>query len=242
MRIPRLFHPQPLAGLERVLLSDEAFGHAVRVLRLREGDPLRLFDGSGGEYTAELERVERREAWVRIGAFDAVERESPLRVWLGQGLSRGERMEIAIQKAVELGVSRITPLQVARSVVRLDEQKARKRQARWNEVAVAACEQSGRNRLPTIDPPQPLGSWLTPHDGPRLLLDPADGIRLADLSPPESGQVSVLVGPEGGLDETERALARQHGWQPVRLGPRVLRTETAPLAILAALQVLWGDL
>jgi 16S rRNA (uracil1498-N3)-methyltransferase len=240
---PRLFHPLPLAADTEVVLDPVAAGHAVRVLRLAPGAPLVLFDGLGGEYAATLLAVGKRGASARVGALRAREAESPLDLTLAQGIARGERMDLVVQKSVELGVRRLQPLVTARCQVRLDAERSAHRVQHWRGVVRAACEQSGRNRLPEVLPPQAFGTWLagTGDAGLRLVLDPGAPRGLRELPPPD-GAVLLLVGPEGGLDEAELAATRAAGWVPVRLGPRVLRTETAGLAALAALQALWGDL
>ncbi|MGM0476327.1 MAG: 16S rRNA (uracil(1498)-N(3))-methyltransferase [Pseudomonadota bacterium] len=244
MAAPRIFQPGPLAearaaGAE-IELGAEAVRHLGRVLRLGPGDAVRLFDGHGGEYAATLTALDKRAGRARLDAFDDRESESPLTLELVQGLAKGERMDVAIRKAVELGVTRIVPVATARSVVRLDGERADKRHAHWRGVIIAACEQCGRNRLPELAPVTPLPEWLaTPRQG--VVLDPEGGTGLTDLAAP-SGPVSLLVGPEGGLTDDELARAEAAGLHRLRLGPRVLRTETAPLAALTAVQTLWGDL
>ncbi len=244
MAAPRIFQPGPLAEARaagnEVELGAEAVRHLGRVLRLGPGDAVRLFDGHGGEYAATLTALDKRAGRARLDAFDERESESPLTLELVQGLAKGERMDFAIRKAVELGVTRIVPVATARSVVRLDGERAEKRHAHWRGVIVAACEQCGRNRLPELAPVTALTEWLaTPRQG--LVLDPEGGDGLRALAAPD-GPVSLLVGPEGGLDAAELDRAEAAGLRRLRLGPRVLRTETAPLAALAAVQTLWGDL
>lgn len=244
MAAPRIFQPGPLAearaaGAE-IELGAEAVRHLGRVLRLGPGDAVRLFDGHGGEYAATLTALDKRAGRARLDAFDDRESESPLTLELVQGLAKGERMDVAFQKAVELGVDRIVPVTTERSVVRLDGERALKRHAHWRGVLIAACEQSGRNRIPELDPLQTLTEWLRqPRQG--FVLDPEGGSSLQTQALPD-GPVSLLVGPEGGLGPGEINRAIEAGLRPLRLGPRVLRTETAPLAALAALQTLWGDL
>lgn len=243
MKPPRLYLPTTLAAGALVALDANAFNHAVRVLRLRVGDALTLFDGHGGEYVAELVAVERRAATARVLAARAREAESPLRVVLAQGVSKGERMDYTLQKAVELGVAAVQPLLAERSVVQLDGERLARRVEHWQGVLVAACEQSGRNRVPPLAAPARLGDWLAAGggEGLRLLLDPQAGTGLRALPAP-GGAVTLLIGPEGGLGDGEIAAATAAGWQGVHLGPRVMRTETAGVAALAALQALWGDL
>jgi 16S rRNA (uracil1498-N3)-methyltransferase len=219
--------------------------HVARVLRLASGDALTLFNGDGAEYDAVVARVAGDAVTVRVGDARGCSRESPLEIVLGQALSSGERMDYTVQKAVELGVAAIQPLAAARSVVRLTGERAEKRVAHWQAVVVSACEQSGRNRVPPVAPVAELAAWLArPAAGGagalRLLLSPAGATRLRDLPQP-AASIMLLAGPEGGFTPEEEAAARHCGFTPVRLGPRVLRTETAAVAALAALQALWGD-
>lgn len=240
MREIRIHHPEPLADSTTVSLSDTARRHVSSVLRLRDGAAIVLFDGSGREWPAVLE--DARHGTARTGA--AVERatESPLAVTLVQGIARGERMDWAIQKAVELGVTRIVPVDTERGGVRLDAARAAKRHAHWQGVVIAACEQSGRARVPTVDAPTALRKALPGLGGVLLVLDPAANLPLA-AAPVEHGRgVSLLVGPEGGFSATELTDIIAAGGIGVRLGPRVLRTETAGVAALAALQTSFGDL
>lgn len=223
------------------MLPETTAHHVLRTLRLRTGDALALFDGTGGEWHGTLGTVSRERVEVRLTHFKAVARESPLQCLLAQGLSSGERMDYTLQKAVELGVHAIQPLATRRSVVRLDEARAARRLAHWREVVISACEQCGRDRIPEVMPLVALDAWLTRTHGTRvLLLDPAAAMRLADLPRPAGAQW-LLAGPEGGFDPDERAAVLAAGGTGIHLGPRVLRTETAALAALAAMQALWGD-
>lgn len=242
MTAPRLFCTGPLAAGD-YLLPDAAAHHAARVLRLSAGDPLVLFDGAGGEWPARIVSIARDAVRVNVEAHASVERESPLAVTLVQALQAADKMDYTVQKAVELGVSRIVPVEARRSVVRLDGARADKRVQHWRQVAVAACEQCGRNRVPEIASILPLEralSGLPAADGAlRLTLDPRAGRALAAM--PRPAAATLLIGPEGGFDERELMLADAHAFAGVRLGPRVLRTETAGLAAMAAMQALWGD-
>jgi 16S rRNA (uracil1498-N3)-methyltransferase len=212
-------------------------------LRLRVGDPLTLFDGEGGEYDATIEEIRRDTVTVSVHEHRPVERESALSLTLAQGISRGERMDWVVQKATELGVSRIAPLFTERSVVRLDAQQAQRKVQHWRSIAVAACEQCGRNRIPRIEAPRGLFEFLeqSASDDTRLLLSPGAGLRIRDISGLKAS-AAVLIGPEGGLDETEHEAALARGYTAVQLGPRVLRTETAAVTALSLLQQTFGDL
>ena len=240
---PRIYFPEPLRTGERRTLSGDRHHHVARVLRLKPGAGVTLFDGRGGEYGAVIEELGRREAVLRVGEHRDMERESPLAVRLAQGIGRGERTDFAIQKAVELGVAEIVPLLTRRGVVKLDADRARRRLAHWQGIVVHACQQSGRNRLPSLHPVTALDEWLAgrPADGPSLVLDPhaSTGIDGLDY---RGGTVTLLIGPEGGLEPREREAASAAGFRAVRLGPRTLRTETAAVAALGALQSRWGDL
>lgn len=243
MRVPRVYSSLPLSIGSRVSLEERAFQYLVRVLRLRPGAELWLFDGQGAEYQAVLEVVAKRAAEVRI--LERIERhlESPLQIILGQGISRGERMDYALQKAVELGVSRIIPLFTERSAVNLSGGRIGKRLRHWQGVAISACEQCGRNYLPPVEAPRSLAAFLGDcHAGLAVLLDPRSHRPLKELPPPSDRRLVLLIGPEGGLNEAEIKQALRVGFINVSLGPRVLRTETATVAALTALQLLWGDL
>lgn len=217
--------------------------HVAHVLRLAAGDVVILFDGQGNVFDGEIEKCARGEVSVRVRGERQEDRESPLQVILAQAVSSGERMDYTIQKAVELGVTAIQPLMAERCVVRLAGERATKRGAHWQAVVAAACEQCGRNRVPQVAPLLPLRSWLEQpaHAAElRLLLLPGAPAGLRQLSRP-AGPVTVLAGPEGGLTDAEAGDAVRAGFTPLRLGPRVLRTETAAVALLAAMQALWGD-
>ncbi len=239
---PRLYCDLPLSPGAEIALPEAAARHAVTVLRLQPGDTLSLFNGEGGEYEANLVAVSKREARVRLTGYHALERESPLQVTLALGISAGERMDYSLQKATELGVTAIQPLATERSVVKLAGERADKRLQHWQHVVIAACEQCGRNRVPPVAPVQKLFSYLAAVDRSRrlLLLSPEAAAPMKRIAP--AGGVVLLVGAEGGLAPSEHAAAVAHGFEAVNLGPRILRTETAPLAALAVLQALWGDL
>ncbi len=241
MAVPRFHVFGRLSPGSLYALPAEPARHAAQVLRLRAGDAIILFNGEGGEYGARIEDIRRAEVVARVHDHNAAERESPLQVHLAQGISSGERMDYTLQKAVELGVAGIQPLAMLRSVVKLDAERARRRTQHWQQVASAACEQCGRNRVPEVHAPLALEHWLAAQpSGDKLMLAPDGESGLADLPPP-AGTLWLLAGPEGGFDARESALARAAGFRALRLGPRILRTETAALAALAGMQALWGD-
>lgn len=237
MRLSRFFIDTPLSlGLQQL---PEAPAHYIsRVLRLNVGAAVQLFDGSGTEYRGELAEVGKKQVAVTLREQFAGLPESKLRIHLGQGLSRGERMDWAIQKATELGVAEITPIVSERCEVRLNDERADKRLAHWRQVAISACEQCGRSVIPIIHPPMSLPDWLKLEAELKLVLHPV-AEPLSAHSPPDT--LAFLIGPEGGLTDSEVELARSTGFQPARLGPRVLRTETAPVVALSLAQQLWGD-
>jgi 16S rRNA (uracil1498-N3)-methyltransferase len=237
----RIYLQDALAVDARLALPEAAARHVGQVLRMRPGELITLFNGAGGEYDAVIESVERRAVQVRVENFREAERESALALTLAQCVSKGERMDYTIQKAVELGVATIVLLLSARSVVKLDGERWEKKLEHWRGVAISACEQSGRTALPQITPLQKLDAWLAAAGtGPRLVLAPGGRRGLKELPPAPAA--TLLVGPEGGLSDEEIALALHRGFTAIGLGPRVLRTETAGVAALAALQALWGDL
>jgi 16S rRNA (uracil1498-N3)-methyltransferase len=284
--MPRFYCDLPLTPGHHVALPDAVARHAIGVLRLRAGEEVALFNGDGAEYVGVLENAGGKGASVRLLERRQLDRESPLRVVLAQGISSGERMDFTLQKAVEMGVAAIEPLLMRRTVVRLSDEKALHRRKHWQGVVVSACEQCGRNRIPAVAEIQEFVAWMrirspvlrppathalpssfgagrrclqNPPRAPdrkgdieqlalndipkgylRLLLDPQGDVRLSDLPPPVV-PVLLLAGPEGGIDPAERRLALASGFHGLRLGSRILRTETAPLAALAAMQAVWGD-
>ena len=244
MTSPRFFCPLPLVSGACVDLPESAARHAARALRLGPGDAVVLFDGGGGEYACRIVEVTRRGVTVEVGEHSARECESPLQLTLVQALQSGDKMDFTVQKAVELGVAGIVPVLSRRSVLRLSGERAERRVEHWRGIVGAACEQSGRNRLPEVAAIVPLERWLAQPPAPgvcRLMLDPRAALSLSDLPRPPDGRVELLIGAEGGLAPEEMDLALLAGFVAVRLGPRVLRTETAGMAALAALQSLWGD-
>ncbi|HTH59451.1 MAG TPA: 16S rRNA (uracil(1498)-N(3))-methyltransferase [Paraburkholderia sp.] len=244
--VPRFFVGIALRTDAVVLLPDEVTRH-VQVLRLAPGDPVALFNGDGGEFAAQIVSVEKRAATVRVGERRDIEAEPPYRLTLAQGIAGSDKMDWLIEKAVELGASRFVPLQTARGVVRLSGERAQRRHAHWQRIVQSACEQCGRNRLPEVAPSREFGAWLdalaaAPADGElRVLLSPRASMPFAAL--PDAaprGDITLLIGPEGGLSPQEEDAARACGFTAVGLGPRVLRTETAGIAVLAALAGRWG--
>lgn len=243
MMTPRFFCGIPLVAGQAVTLPAPVAHHADRVLRLRSGDEVVLFNGRGGEYAGRIEGPSR-VGRVRLDAWRPIEREPQLAITLGQALPATEKMEWIVQKAVELGVTEIAPIVTARSIVRLSGERASKRIAHLQQIAVAACEQCGRNTVPAVRELRALPDFLgQPGEGPstRLVLEPAAGVRVAMISQPLP-RVILLVGPEGGLTEEELDAARSMGFVALALGPRMLRTETAGLAAAVALLSRWGDI
>ncbi|MDD2885637.1 MAG: 16S rRNA (uracil(1498)-N(3))-methyltransferase [Dechloromonas sp.] len=241
MNLPRFYCREALSPGAHLELPEPVARHAVRVLRLPPGAVMVLFDGRGGEYLAHIQRIERDRVYAELADWREIERESPLPITLVQALQAGDKMDFTIQKAVELGVRDVVPVESRRSVLRLSGERAAKRVAHWQGVAASACEQCGRNQVPLVAPLERLENWLA-RPAPavlRLMLAPDAEESLADLQEP--GPVQLLIGAEGGLDPQEVLAARQAGFRAVRLGPRVLRTETAGLAALAVMQALWGD-
>jgi 16S rRNA (uracil1498-N3)-methyltransferase len=215
--------------------------HLARALRMQAGDTLILFDGSGGEYPATISAVGKKEVSIVTGTHSAREVESPLSIHLGIAVSRGDRMDWVVQKATELGVSTITPLVTERSEVKLKGERAGKKLRHWQQIAISACEQCGRNRIPQLAPLTPIKAWVsaTKADRKLVLHHRAINARVNDAVP---SSLALLIGPEGGLSEEEIGLAESADYQSLQLGPRVLRTETAPLAAIALLQAKWGDM
>lgn len=239
MQRPRFFTRQALAAGTLVTLEAEPARHISRTLRMGAGDRLVLFNDSGSEFPGTIDAADKRTVTVRCGEPSAIDRESPLALELGLAISRGDRVDWAVQKATELGVSRITLLLTARGL-KLPPERRAKKHGHWQRIAESACEQCGRNRVPPVSEPQPLDQWLARVDAPlRLILDPRAEPRAL---PAYAGAVALLCGPEGGLEEEEVTRAQAAGFGTLALGPRILRTETAPLAALAVLQARWGDL
>lgn len=250
MRETRVFVDLPIKVGATLQLPGTAARHVARVLRLRVNSPLTVFDGRGGEYSAKIIRIRGDDVIIEIETHHAIERESSRPLVLLQGISRGERMDLVVQKATELGVTHIVPVNCQRSVVQLADERAEKRVLHWQSIALAACEQCGRNRPPLIGAVQSLSEAIASLQSTgtqsvlwRGILDPDAGqgpAQWLQTIQPSDG-IAILIGPEGGLDTSEIALARAQAFVSIRLGPRILRTETAALAALAAIQSLAGD-
>jgi len=243
MRIPRIHVDHDLRPGREVLLPDQAGEHVARVLRLERGAPLILFNGDGYEFDAALASLAKHAVTAEIGQKRTVDRESALPLTLVQAIARGEKMDWILQKATELGVARIVPVVTDRTEVKLDAERAERRMAHWRGVLASACEQCGRNRLPDLEPPQALDRWLAAlGDAPalRLALLPEGDVTLRQFPQMDNGAI-LAIGPEGGFTANDVALLTQAGFHGLRLGPRILRTETAGLAALAALQAIFGD-
>jgi 16S rRNA (uracil1498-N3)-methyltransferase len=240
---PRFYCPGDLSQGATPDLPQAAAHHAARVLRLNVGDPVVLFNGQGGESSGQVHIITKSRVAVRIGARLAREAESPVAISLVQGLSARERMDFTVQKAVELGVTEIFPVETRRSVMRLAQERAERRVEHWQNLAISACEQCGRNRVPVIHPVTGLADWLGAHPSTqaelRVILSAAAAMRLRELTP--ATRVQLLAGPEGGFTPEEAEMAQACDFTAVRLGPRILRTETAAIAALAAIHTLWGD-
>ena len=240
MRNPRIFCEQPLQADSSITLPDSAANHVGRVLRMKAGEPLILFNGTGGAWQGAVESMSKKAVTVKLSSFIAADAQSPLTIELGQSLSRGERMDYVIQKATEVGVTSITPLWSERCEVKLKTERLDKRRQHWQKVAISACEQSGRNIIPTINAPMKMEQWLSSRKTQlNVVLHHRASKKLSDFAPANS--ISLLIGPEGGLTSYEIELAERQQFNALALGPRVLRTETAPVVAISLLQYLWGD-
>jgi len=247
MRNPRIYQNTPLAVNETITLNEDAFGHTVRVLRLKEGDTVTLFNGQEnqgkyGDFQCELTQVTKKSAQVIIKSFTEKNIESPLNIHLGQGVSRGDRMDFTLQKSVELGVNTITPLFTERCGVKLTGERLQKKIDQWQKIVISACEQSGRCIVPVVKPALHLSDWLAQKTSAlKLNLHPKAQHSIMNL-PQDNDRVRLLIGPEGGLNDDEIIQANGSGFIDVLLGPRVLRTETAALTAITALQCRYGDI
>ena len=242
MRIPRIYLPSQLILGQSIELTDHAFQHAIKVLRLKQNAKLILFNGEGVEVSAAVETINKKNASVIITEELHSTPESNLYIHLALGISKGERMDFAIQKAVELGVTEITPLFTEHCVVNLDEKRTQKRLQHWHGIIVSACEQSGRNVLPILNTTNTLMKWADSTNDLSLVFDPLSTSTLKIITPEES-KINIVIGPEGGLSSQEISeLDKRSNFQSVKFGPRVLRTETAAVSAITAAQLLWGDL
>jgi 16S rRNA (uracil1498-N3)-methyltransferase len=242
MRLTRSHVDAPLQVGNEITLPDDVTAHLLRVLRLQEGDACVLFNGDGHDYDARIATIGKREARAQVLSSRRVDNESPLRITLLQGIARGEKMDWILQKATELGVARFLPVSSDRSEVKLDAQRADKRLAHWRGIVVSACEQSGRALVPDVSAPQALAQAAGLRTGPGFILDPFAQASLASLQPETFRECTIAIGPEGGWSPRDREHLLAAGFQGLRLGPRVLRTETAGIAAIAALQARCGDL
>jgi 16S rRNA (uracil1498-N3)-methyltransferase len=244
MSITRLFVVSDLRPGQQLQLDAEQTRYIGRVLRLRAGDSVSVFNGQGGEFTATAESIKKNSAVLLIGEQSDAATESHLKVHLVQGISRGDRMDFVVQKATELGVKRITPVLTEYGVIKLDADRAAKRRDHWQRIAASACEQSGRTRPPLVDVPMRLNAWFgdrTKEADTDLILQPDATAALTSLPVPVT-KICLLIGPEGGFSNTEYEDAKIAGFAAVSLGPRIMRTETAAVAALAVVQSMWGDL
>jgi 16S rRNA (uracil1498-N3)-methyltransferase len=243
MHLPRCYLPQTLVEGAIHGLGEQSAHHITRVLRLRPGASIRVFDGQGSEHEAIIREARRVQVTVELGKAVVSVPEPRIAITLAQGIPRGDRMDLILQKAVELGVTTVQPLWTERSQSRTTGERLAKRVRHWQGVVISACEQCGRATLPTLETPVEYHAWVADnhrHDG-RILLDPEAALALGDMRLPGNA-ILLLVGPEGGISAAESAQAMAAGFSTVRLGPRILRTETAALAMIAGLQTLWGDL
>lgn len=242
MRIPRIYHPELLSTGVEIYLSDDAANHVGRVLRMSNGQALQLFDGSNQVFDAIITEASKKTVKVSILDGKLSDHESPLNLHLGQVMSRGEKMEFTIQKSVELGVNTITPLLSERCGVKLDIERLEKKLQQWKKIAISACEQCGRNRIPEVRPVMSLETWCAENDGSlKLNLHPRASHSINTLPLPVE-KVRLLIGPEGGLSAEEIEMTAKYQFTDILLGPRVLRTETTALTAITALQVRFGDL
>lgn len=241
MRKPRIYSAQPLTSGATLALEEGPSVHIARALRMRADDSLVLFDGRGSEWPAHIRQVDKKAVTVTLGERSERSCESPLHIHVGIAISRGDRMDWIIQKATELGVSAITPLRSERSEVKLKGERAEKKLRHWQQIAISACEQCGRNTLPQLDALAQLTDWASAVDAHRKYVLHHRASATAKISEIPSS-IALLIGPEGGLTDAEIAGSEQAGFSALALGPRVLRTETAPLAAIAILQARWGDM
>lgn len=240
MRIPRIYLDQILDSGNTIQLSAEAHRHVVNVLRLREGDRLIVFNAQGKEFNAHIDKIEKKQTAITIEQQQENNTTSLLHIELGISLIKNDKLDFAIQKAVELGVACITPLAADRSTIKLDSKREIKRQVHWQGIIQNACEQSGRNILPELNSLQTISNWLDSSTTPGIIFEPRATLSLDKLK--SSDKIRIVIGPEGGFNKQELERITRHGFNQVKLGPRILRAETAAITAIAALQLLWGDL
>ncbi len=239
----RIYQAMSLSSPAVIELDQKASHHVARVLRLQVNEPLIIFNGQGGEYRGTIVEINKKHVTVKLETYDARNAESPLKIYLAQGISRGEKMDYTIQKAVELGVTQIFPLFTERCNVKLDQERSEKRLHHWQSIVISACEQSGRNCVPEVAAPQTLDTWLAAKQGDHcFVLSPNAEHSLKKQTITAPASIVLLIGPEGGLSQREIAQAIEKGYLPLNLGPRILRTETAALAAITAIQCMAGDM
>jgi 16S rRNA (uracil1498-N3)-methyltransferase len=242
MRIPRIYVNESLSIGSEFVLPKDATRHLISVLRVKVGQSVTIFNGEGGEYTGSLINANKNNSTISINQFLAVERESKLKTHLAIGVSRGDRMDWIIQKTTELGVTEITPIFTERTEVKLSGSRLEKKLSHWQQIAISSCEQNQRNFIPSINKTLSFSNWIESNpNGLKLLMHHQSNSGLSELSPKEDKMV-LMVGPEGGLSDAEISTAKAAGYYSISMGPRILRTETAPIAALSILQSLWGDM
>jgi len=246
MRLPRIYLDQTLRKDAIYELTDDSAHHIITVLRMRKGQQLILFNGQGGQFTAEIVCTAKKRVEIRAGEYYPINLESALKITLAQGISRGQRMDYTIQKSVELGVTCIVPVITEFCAVHLNNERMLKKYDHWKKIIVGACEQSGRNKIPLLEEVQNIEDWVSQNSDQhtnklKLILQPESGLQLSKLDRAVE-HLTLLVGPEGGFSQREYELAQKNGYQGLKLGPRILRTETAALAAISMCQTLWGDI
>lgn len=240
MRIPRVYLNTPLTVGENVTLSEDAHRHVVNVLRLKIGNELILFNGCGNEFQSIIVSIEKKITTVEVLNEKIDFSTAALKIDLGISLIKNDKFDFAVQKAVELGVSSITPLTATRSTIKLDQKRSTKRLAHWQGIIESACEQSGQNKLPTINSVSSIKQWLQSSNTAGIIFEPTSSMTLSSLTIDK--EIRIIIGPEGGFTENELEVVGQHNFSKIKLGPRVLRAETAAIAAITSLQLLWGDL
>jgi 16S rRNA (uracil1498-N3)-methyltransferase len=242
MRLPRIYLDQTLRKDAIYELTDDSAHHVIAVLRMRKGQQLILFNGQGGQFTAEIVSTVKKRVVIQVGEYYPINLESELNITLAQGISRGQQMDYTIQKSVELGVARIVPVITEFCTVHLNNERMLKRHHHWKKIIIGACEQSGRTKIPLLEKVQNVEDWISQDTNKlKLILHPESGLPLSNLDKLVE-HLTLLIGPEGGFSQLEYKLAQKNGYQGLKLGPRILRTETAALAAISMCQMLWGDI